>query len=101
MKSCPAEGDLVHMALLAEMEPVNFEEAVKETLLDEGHERRTWDQLRRTRFTRLSRGKKSITVKWVYKVKLNPKGEVAKYKVRFVTKGFLHKQAWIMMNFLS
>jgi len=29
----PAEGDLVYMVLLTEMEPMSFEEAVKETQL--------------------------------------------------------------------
>nr|KYP32045.1 Retrovirus-related Pol polyprotein from transposon TNT 1-94 [Cajanus cajan] len=59
------EGDLVHMALLAEMEP---------------------------KLTPLPMGKKAITVRWVYKVKLNSKGEVAKYKARLVAKGFLQRQ---------
>ncbi|RDX90112.1 Copia protein, partial [Mucuna pruriens] len=35
--------------------------------------------------------KKLIALKWVYKVKVNPRGEVVKNKVRFVAKGFLQK----------
>jgi len=35
--------------------------------------------------------KKPIALKWVYKVKVNPKGEVVKYKARLVAKGFLWK----------
>jgi hypothetical protein len=39
----------------------------------------------------LSDKKKKIDVKWVYKVKLNPDGQVSKHKVRLVARGFLHK----------
>ena len=35
--------------------------------------------------------KKPIALKWVYKVKVNPKGEVVKHKARLVAKGFLQK----------
>lgn len=35
------------------------------------------------------KGKKEIDVKWVYKVKMNPKGEVVWHKARHVAKGFL------------
>ena len=31
-------------------------------------------------------GRKAIVMRYVYKVKLNPKGEVVKYKGRLVTK---------------
>ena len=37
----------------------------------------------------LVEGKKSINVKWVYKVKLKLTIEVEKYKVRLVVKGLL------------
>ena len=40
----------------------------------------------------LPQGKKLIDVKWVYKVKLNPKGEVTRHKARLVAKGFLQKE---------
>lgn len=35
--------------------------------------------------------KKPITVKWVYKLKARTNGEIAKYKVRLVVRGFLQK----------
>lgn len=38
---------------------------------------------------KLPKGKKAIDVKWVYKVRLNPKGEVIRHKARLVAKGFL------------
>ena len=33
-------------------------------------------------------GHQPIRVKWVYKVKKNAKGEVERYKVRLITKGY-------------
>jgi hypothetical protein len=33
--------------------------------------------------------KKEIDVKWIYKLKLRPNGEIAKYKARLVARGFL------------
>jgi hypothetical protein len=36
----------------------------------------------------LPKGEKTIGVKWVYKTKLNEKGEVEKYKARLVAKGY-------------
>src|ERR1044072_2690340 len=36
--------------------------------------------------------KKEIGVKWVYKVKANPKGEIVKHKARLVAKGFLQRE---------
>ena len=37
-------------------------------------------------------GKKTIGVKWVYKLKKNEKGEVERYKARLVVKGYSQRQ---------
>ncbi|CAA7024669.1 unnamed protein product [Microthlaspi erraticum] len=42
--------------------------------------------------TVLPNGAKKIGVKWVYKTKLNEKGEVDKYKARLVAKGYAQQQ---------
>ncbi|GAU51256.1 hypothetical protein TSUD_412480, partial [Trifolium subterraneum] len=86
-----AEGDLVHLAFNAEAEPVNFEDAVKnEKWLSAMNEEiesiernNTWE------LVDLPHGKKAIEVKWVYKVKLNPNGEITRHKARLAVKGFL------------
>lgn len=43
---------------------------------------RTWE------LVNLPPGKTKIGVKWVYRTKLNEKGEVDKYKARLVVKGY-------------
>src|ERR1051325_1727537 len=40
----------------------------------------------------LQERKKAIGVKWVYKMKANPKGEIVKHKARLVAKGFLQRE---------
>ncbi|GAU28814.1 hypothetical protein TSUD_21510 [Trifolium subterraneum] len=88
------EGDLVHLAFNAEAEPVNFEDAVKDEKwlnamneeIESIERNNTWE------LVDLPHGKKAIGVKWVYKVKLNPKGEITRHKARLVVKGFLQKE---------
>ena len=87
------EGGLVHLAMFADCEPVRFEDAIKTDIwvnamkeeLNAIERNQTWE------LVNLPKGKKSIDVKWVYKVKLKPTGEVEKYKARLVAKGFLQK----------
>jgi len=87
------KGGIMHFALLAETKLVNFEEAVKNSkwlgaMKEEMRsiEKNNWE------LCILPKGKKTIGVKWVYKVKVNPKGEVVKYKARLVVRGFLQRQ---------
>ncbi|GAU15418.1 hypothetical protein TSUD_44550 [Trifolium subterraneum] len=90
-----AEGDLVHLAFNAEAEPVNFEDAVKsEKWLDAMNEEiesiernNTWE------LVDLPHGKRAIGVKWVYKVKLNPKSRME--TIRLVT-ALTHHNNWSM-----
>jgi len=87
------EGEIVQSIMLAEVEPVSFEEALKQNHwkkamieeLDSIEKNETW------RLVQLPTDKKCIDVKWVFKTKLKPDGQVAKYKARLVTRGFLQK----------
>lgn len=86
-----SEGELIHFALLAESKPVSLEETMKnhkwihvmEEELQSIERNQTWE------LVDLPVQKKPITVKWVFKVKLNPDGVVSKYKARLVVEGFL------------
>ncbi|XP_058783385.1 uncharacterized mitochondrial protein AtMg00820-like [Vicia villosa] len=49
----------------------------------------------------LPQGKNEIDVKWVYKVKLNPKGGVTRHRARLMGKGFLHKEGIDFDEFFS
>ncbi|CAJ2634633.1 unnamed protein product [Trifolium pratense] len=88
------EGDIVHYAMLADTEPLDVKSALKskvwlEAMIDELksiEKNKTWD------LCKLPSEKRAIDVKWVYKVKQNPEGQVVKYKARLVAKGFLQKQ---------
>jgi hypothetical protein len=91
-----AEGDLVHFALLAGSEPLNYIEALsnlkwKQAMIEELasiKKNQTWE------LVELPSNKKAIQVKWVFKLKLNPDGTIAKYKARLVARGFLQRE-WL------
>lgn len=48
----------------------------------------------------LPQGKRPIDVKWVYKTKVKPNGDVSKYKARLVARGICKNMAWITTRFL-
>ena len=84
---------MVHFALIAEAEPIEFDKAVTNKMwvkamkkeIDSIEKHQTWE------LVDPPSNKKPIALKWVYKVKVNPKGEVVKHKARLVAKGFLQK----------
>ncbi|GAU49921.1 hypothetical protein TSUD_180390 [Trifolium subterraneum] len=88
------EGNIVHYAMLADTEPLDVKSALKskvwlEAMIDELksiEKNKTWDMCK------LPSDKRAIDVKWVYKLKQNPEGQVIKHKARLVAKGFLQKQ---------
>ena len=71
-------------------QPMHFEEAIKDERWIQAMDKEmnsieindTWD------LVDLPKDKDCIGVKWVYKIKVNEKGEIGKYKARLVAKGF-------------
>jgi hypothetical protein len=86
-------GDLVHLAFMAESEPINVDTALRSEKwrcamieeLDSIESNQTWE------LVDLPHKKKAIDVKWVFKLKVNSKGDVTRHKARLVAKGFLQK----------
>lgn len=82
--------DEAFLAMLASLDPVYFEDAVKSAdwrkAMDaeiEAIERNdTWE------LSKLPVGAKKMGVKWVYKTKLNEHGAIEKLKARLVAKGY-------------
>ena len=85
------DNEDVMVLFTSEDDPSTFEEAVREERWRRAMEaeigsiegNHTWD------LVELPEGAKVIGVKWVFKTKLNEKGEVDKFKARLVAKGFL------------
>ncbi|WJX39555.1 DNA helicase [Trifolium repens] len=79
--------------MIAELEPVTLEQALKDSKwkaamkeeLKSIEKNNTWELIHKTV------NKRPIDVKWVFKLKMKPIGEIAKYKARLVAKGFLQK----------
>jgi hypothetical protein len=88
------DGDLVHLALFVDTEPLTYPTAAKSEVWRKAMEEeiesitknKTWQ------LVPLPDKKKAIAVKWVYKIKTLPDGSFAKHKAILVAKGFLQKQ---------
>lgn len=89
------EGDVeeINVMFVGSGDPENFADAVREARWREAmvaeinsiEENNTWDLVNQPE------GSKVIGVKWVFKTKLNERGEVDKYKARLVAKGYHQK----------
>ncbi|KAJ9560092.1 hypothetical protein OSB04_005252 [Centaurea solstitialis] len=84
------DDPLTHFALFSDCDPIFFGEAVKEPKWRKAMDaeiaaierNNTWE------LCDLPQKQKTIALKWVFKTKLNEKGEVVKYKARLVAKGY-------------
>jgi hypothetical protein len=89
-----ADGDIVHLAFMANCEPINWQEAITDPKwhnamqeeINSIEKNRTW------KLVKLPAHKKAISVKWIFKLKTNPDGSIAKHKARLVARGFLQQQ---------
>lgn len=89
------EEDVADFVMFTSLsDPITFDEAngedkwrkAMESELESIERNGTWF------LTELPRGAKKIGVKWVYKTKLNERGEVDKFKARLVAKGYAQQQ---------
>ncbi|KAK2456889.1 putative mitochondrial protein [Trifolium repens] len=79
--------------MIAELEPITLYEALNDSNwlkamkeeLKSIEKNNTWVLMDK------AVNKRPIDVKWVFKLKMKPNGEIAKYKARLVAKGFLQK----------
>jgi len=96
-----AKRDFVHFALLAESEPMSHDEASQSshwrTTMEE--ELRSIEKNQIWELVNLPQLKRPIDVKWVYKTKVKPNGDVSKYKTRLVVRDFCRNMAWTTMKF--
>jgi hypothetical protein len=88
------EDDLHNLAVfVSSKDPKSFEEAEKYDVWRKAMDQEiesienndTWE------LTTLPKGANSIGVKWIFKTKMNEKGEIEKYKARLVAKGYSQK----------
>lgn len=93
MKDIYDDLDVISNFALLSFKPSLFEDAIKDgnwvQVMDEEIEaiekNDTWDLID------LPKDKNRIGVKWVYKTKLNEKGEIYRFKAILVAKGFLQR----------
>lgn len=88
------EGELVHYAFYADIESINVIETLKDSKwMQAMNEELKFIEVNNIwSLVELPQGKKEIDVKWVYKVKLNPKGEVTRHKAILVAKRFFQRE---------
>lgn len=88
------DGELVHLAFMEGTETLNWQEAITTP---------KWKAAMQEKINAIERNKtwilfdphpmkKSISVKWVFKLKLKHEGSIAKHKARLVARGFLRNK---------
>src|SRR3954464_15637351 len=83
-----SEGEVIRCAMLLDSKPVGIEEALKKKVWLNAmkEELEAIERNKTSKLTELPKKKKSISVRWVFKVKLKPDGSVGKHKARLVAK---------------
>lgn len=87
------EGELIHFALLDVVEPINHDEGIKSKVWREAkmEELKPIDKNHTWEMVNLLYRKKTIDVKWIFKVKMNLDGKVSRYKVSLTATCFVQK----------
>ena len=81
-------SDSAYFAFFMDSDSIVYEEAIKEKKWKEvmDSEIKSIEKNKTWELTNLTKGQKTIGVKWVFKTKLNENGGVDKYKARLVAK---------------
>lgn len=95
------EGEFLHFALLIDSQHVNYEIALSDEVwknvtieeLYDMNKNNTWEP------TKFPTNKKAIDVKWTFKLKLKPNGEISKLQTRLVARGFIKSMGLITQKF--
>ncbi|CAL9004868.1 unnamed protein product [Prunus brigantina] len=82
-----------HFALFVDSDPITYDETIKEKKwrkvmdneIKSTEKNHTWE------LTDLPKGQKTIGVKWVFRIKMNEKGDIDKHKARLVAKSYKQK----------
>ena len=84
------DDSFAHLALFAGSDPITFVEAVRSPIWKQAMdiEIESIEKNDPWKLTDLPPGEKTVGVKWIYKTKLNEKGEIDKHKARLVAKGY-------------
>lgn len=83
-----SEWEVIQCDMVVEYEPIIINEALKKKVwmkamkeeLEAAERNKIWE------LTILHKNKKSISVRWVFKIKLKPNGSVAKRKARLIAR---------------
>lgn len=88
------EEEEVNMVEINSFDPTTYEEAEKSLKWRDAMDDEINSIMKNETWTlqHLPEGAKSIGVKWIFKTKLNERGEISKYKARLVAKGYSQKE---------
>ena len=86
-------SDIYQRCNFAGVEPENYEEAIKHDVWKKAMEEEiriieknnTWE------LVAIPREREVVSLKWIYKIKLNQEGDIQKHKARLVARGFTQK----------
>ena len=86
-------SDIYQRCNFAVVELENYEEAINHDVWKKAIEKEirmieknnTWE------LVDIPREREFVSLKWIYKIKLNQEGDIQKHKARFVARGFTHK----------
>ena len=86
-------SDIYQRCNFAGVEPENYEEAIKHEVWKKAMEEEIWmiEKNNTWELVAIPREREVVSLKWIYKIKLNQEGDIQKHKARLVARGFTQK----------